>query len=288
MHPPPEDPVLARRRLRIALRRLRRERDLTQRHVADELEWSLSKLIRVESGAQGISVTDLQAVLDLYRLDDAVERETLRAAARASRGRAWWARFESAVPPAFAQYLAYEGSATAVLCHQPSLLPGLLQTPAYTAALPTDPLPVAGGAALRGELRRERMKRLRRPGGPRVSFLIDEAAVRRAVGGATVMTEQLEHLVQMAAAPDLDVAVLPFAAGAHPLVDQPCSLLELEEGDVLFVESAATGDRCVRDEPALVARYQERFAAARELALTGTDAASLIRSVHEALAAGRP
>jgi transcriptional regulator with XRE-family HTH domain len=99
-------PVVPRRRLRTELKRARQQAGLTQEAVAAEMDWSLSKIIRIETGAVGISTNDLTALLRLYRIDSAERANQLVALARAARQQSWWSKYRGSVSPAYFQYLA--------------------------------------------------------------------------------------------------------------------------------------------------------------------------------------
>ena len=132
---PGGDTSSQRRKLMAGLRRARSAAGLTQRVAAERLNWSQSKLIRIENGAVGISVTDLRAMLQLYRVTDQQSIEDLSNAALHSRGLSWWSRFRDVVSPQFATYLGQEASASSIAVFHPFLIPGLLHTREYATAL---------------------------------------------------------------------------------------------------------------------------------------------------------
>src|SRR3954463_13662997 len=105
------DPSLNRRKLRMELRVAREKAGLTQRLAAQTLEWSLSKLIRIETGTVSVSVTDLRALLQLYGIDDQQAVAALEAAARGSKGPSWWAPYNDVLTTTYAQYLGFESAA---------------------------------------------------------------------------------------------------------------------------------------------------------------------------------
>src|SRR4029453_17379814 len=130
-----QDPLVARHRLVRAVRRAREEAGLTLKEVAGALDWSESKLIRIEKGSVGVSVTDLRALLNYYGLRDSSHVDRLVGMARTARqARTSWAEFEAAVSPGFLLFLGYEESASAMLHFNPLLVPGLLQVEDYSRA----------------------------------------------------------------------------------------------------------------------------------------------------------
>jgi transcriptional regulator with XRE-family HTH domain len=266
-----QDPLVARHRLVRAVRRAREEAGLTLKQVADALDWSESKLIRIERGSVGISVTDLRALLAYYGLRDTSHVDRLIGMARSARRvRTSWAEFESAVSPGFLLFLGYEESASTMLHFNPALVPGLLQVEDYSRAvldgayvLPADHVE----EKLRARLRRQR--RLEEADPPTVDVVLDESVVRRSVGGPEVMVRQLQHLHEVAGRPNVSLRIVPFGAGLHPGMGGPFVILEFDDpaaDPVLHLETAAA-DVTLRDQPAVVEPYREAFTRLQSLAM---------------------
>lgn len=277
------DPSVQRRRLRTALRKAREEARLTQREAAAALEWSLSKLIRIEAGAQGLSVTDLKAMLDLYGVTAEDRVAALSAAARGSRGQPWWSSYRDIVSQQFARYLDHEANAASFRIFHPLLVPGLLHTEEYAAEiLGVHPEPER--APRIQDLREERQDRLFARSDLEFAFILDEEALHRWIGGPLLMRRQLQHLRDMAERPDVSIQIVPFSAGAHPGLRGPFILLRLSETDdeVLFLESAS-GDQLIRDDPELIAKYATYFEKLRELALPHEQGEALLKDLIERL-----
>jgi transcriptional regulator with XRE-family HTH domain len=273
------DPNVQRRRLSTALRKAREDAHLTQREAAGALDWSLSKLIRIEAGAQGLSVTDLKALFDLYGMTDEQLVTTLKAAARGSRGQSWWSSYRDVVSPQFARYLGHESAASSFRIFHPLLVPGLLHTDAYAAALlGAHPEPERAHRIV--ELRMERQDRLFTRKDLQFAFVLDEEALHRWVGGARVMQQQLQHLLDMSERPNVSVQIVPFSAGAHPGLRGPFIFLRLDQTDedLLFLESVS-GDQLIRDDPEQIARYTAHFERLRELALPDEQGNALIKGL---------
>ncbi|MCN9244944.1 helix-turn-helix domain-containing protein [Streptomyces sp. RY43-2] len=278
------DPSLNRRRLRIELRRAREEAGLTQREAADALEWSLSKLIRLEAGTVSLSVTDLRALLQLYRVTEPVRVAELEEAARGSKGLAWWASYSDMVRPQFAQYLGYESAAISIRTYNPTLIPALFQTEDYAVSL-LAPRSAPQRARRSAELRTTRQERVYDGDhGPEVHLVLDEAAIRRVIGGPGVMRHQLEHLKTLSRHPRVTMRLLPFSAGAHYSVASSFILLGFKDDDDLLYLEGPTGSVSNRDDLALTARYQECFEDISTKAYDGDRLVELIDTVKESLA----
>ncbi|MEV0909245.1 helix-turn-helix domain-containing protein [Streptomyces hokutonensis] len=230
---PLTDPALQRRKLRDRLRRLRESAGFTQRQVADEMEWSLSKIIRIETGTVGISITDLRALIGYYGVGDPAESNTLIGMARAAKERPWWDRYRGKADPAFLLSLGYEGAASIMRSFEPSLVPGLLQTEEY--ALEVLRVVEAPEVEALVELRLERQERLLRPDGPEMHFIIDESVISRAVAGASVMRRQIRRLKTLVDHPKITLRILPFGGGLHKHYKTPYVLYEFEDPEEDFV-----------------------------------------------------
>ncbi|MFD8110076.1 MULTISPECIES: helix-turn-helix domain-containing protein [Streptomyces] len=278
------DPSLNRRKLRLALRRAREQARLSQREAAERVEWSPSKLIRVETGTVGVSVSDLRALLSLYGVTDPERVAGLEQAARGSKGPSWWSGYHEVITPQFAQYLGYEGAADSLHTYHPIVVPGHLQTRAYAEAL-LSPRHLEESMFRRVvDLRMERQQRMFDDSSRPVSvFVLDEAAVRRQVGGKRVLEEQLGFLLDLGSRPEVSVRVLPFEAGAHYSTLGSFVLLGFpDDDDLLYLEHAA-GSMTGGEDMRLLARYQECFQAITDMALDESESADLISRIQQDL-----
>ncbi|KND26332.1 helix-turn-helix domain-containing protein [Streptomyces acidiscabies] len=276
--PNASDPSLNRRKLRLALKSARDKTGLTQREAADRLDWSLSKVIRIEAGTVSLSVTDLQAMVRLYEIEDAEIVEELEQAARGSKGQSWWSEYSDVVSPTFAQYLGYESAANTVRGYHPTLIPGLLQTADYMNAL----FAAASGATrvqLRTDLRLARQELVLADNGPTMAMILDESAVRRLVGGAGTMRNQLTHVKQLAEAGRITLQILPFSAGEHDSLED-CFVLfgYRDDEDVLYLAGPG-GVLTNRDDREKVARYQECFEDLSDKALNQEESIALLDDI---------
>ncbi|MER7489502.1 helix-turn-helix transcriptional regulator [Streptomyces sp. NPDC126497] len=279
------DPSLNRRKLRIALRGAREDAGLTQREAAERVEWSLSKLVRVENGTVSVSVTDLRALVQVYGITDPAVVEELEAAARGSKGPSWWSSFHDVVNPPFAQYLGYETAAVSLATYHPIVVPGHLQTRRYAEELLRPRVRDRERLARVVDLRMKRQERMFGGDGPRETlFLLDEAAVRRRVGGDAVMAGQLQQLLDFAERPGVTLRVLPFEAGAHYSTLGSFVLLGFtDDKDLLYLEYA-TGNMTGGEDSELLEHYQECLGEISRLALDTSESLGLIGRVKQDLA----
>jgi transcriptional regulator with XRE-family HTH domain len=247
-----EPPAVSRQRVRRALRRFRNETELSQGDVARRLGWSLSKMQRIEGAEVAISVTDLRALLAVYGVDDGAEIERLTEDARISRRQRWWmpAEYREQLTDALQQLMQFEGAATAIRAYQPALIPGVLQTLAVAEI-------VLGwkGARLTDEQRRVRLEvrmqrrkhMIEREGAPPYYVILDESVIKRHIGGAKVMAEQLEFLAETAERPNVHVRVVPFSKGALIGVVDAFQVLSLGDADDVE-DSVLYREKTYRDE----------------------------------------
>lgn len=274
------DPSLNRRKLRLALKSARDHRGLTQRDAAEALEWSLSKLIRIEAGTVSLSVTDLRAMLLEYGVEDPEVVADLEEAARGSKGQSWWSPYNDVISQPFSQYLGYESAANVIRGYHPSLIPGQLQVSDYISALFEIAESVTKARQLI-DLRLARQERVLQEDGPRVEMILDEAALRRQIGGPATMRRQLGFLKSLVADQRATLRALPFAAGVHDSLDSSFILLGFrDDEDVLYV-SGPGGTLTNRDDRELVARYQECFEDLQNKALNEEDTMALFDDLIE-------
>lgn len=264
-------PVVQRRRLRAELRRARLEAGLTQDQVAAVMDWSLSKVIRIENGSVSISANDLRALLRHYQIADPGRTDELLALAQAARERAWWSGYRDVASPGLLQLIGYETAASITRTFEPLLVPGLLQTEEYARAVLSEFEEQAPGGRVDAlvEIRMRRQELLDRTDPPLLFFILDEAIVRRLTGGKAVMRRQVRRLIEVAGRPNVTVEVVPFSAGAHPGLKGPFVALEFPDpadDDVLYLESPR-GDLISRDVPEEVLAYREAFERLRVMSL---------------------
>jgi transcriptional regulator with XRE-family HTH domain len=264
-------PAVQRRRLRAELRKARLEAGLTQDQVAVAMDWSLSKLIRIENGSVGISTNDLKAILRLYKIVEADRTSDLVALARAARERSWWSVYRDVAPPRLLQLIEYEAASFITRNFQPLLVPGLLQTEDYARAVLRKFNERASTDRVDSlvDIRMKRQALLDRADPPLLFFIMDEAVVRHLVGGKVVMRHQVRRLIEMAARPNVTVEIVPFSAGVHPAMQGPFMIHEfpdVADDDVLYLEGPRS-DLLSRDDPEEILGYREAFEQLREMSL---------------------
>lgn len=279
-----DDAILVRRVLRQELREARNAAGLTREKAVEDLAWSLSKLVRIETGDQGVSVTDLRAMMQLYSVTDKVRVQELTRLARSSRRPAWWSSYRQIISKALSQLLGYESSASSVRTFHPLLFPGVLHTPEYASALllMTQPEEVVRSLV---RLRIERQERLlNQDNPPEMGFVFGEEALIRLIGGPDVMRGQLLHLLKLADHSAVTIQVIPVSAGEHPGLSGPFTLLELQEtGEVLLFLESAGGDFASRDDEEMINRFIDNFERLRESALPAAETRQLISDRLELL-----
>jgi transcriptional regulator with XRE-family HTH domain len=259
------------------LRVARGDAGMTREDAARSLHWSLSKLVRIETGDQGVSVTDLQAMLSLYGVTDEARITDLTQLAQGSRAHTWWSSYRDVISRQFGQYLSLEGSASRIRVFHPMLVPALLHTREYGAEL----LKVGVGeerAPALLELRSKRQDRMlgqQKP--PEMEFVFGEEALNRRIGSADVMRRQCHRLVELMATPRVTIRIVPLSAGAHPGLSGSFILLSLQETgeELLFLEGAG-GDMVSRDERHVIDPFLDHFKTLTDIALSQDDTRSLI------------
>jgi transcriptional regulator with XRE-family HTH domain len=274
-------PTVRRRRLALELRRLREAAKLTCEEVADHLECSASKISRVETGRVSVSPRDVRDMLELYGVPGA-QRESLVQLARDSRQKGWWHAYSDTMQPQMATYIGLESAASEIRIYEVSLIPGLLQTEDYARAVIRAGMVNSPSEDIerRVSLLMARQPAVVREDPPKVWAVLDEAALRRRVGGAGLMRLQLEHLLAQAALPNVAVQVIPFGGGAHPAMGRPFIILvfpERVDTDVVYLEDLTSA--LYLEDVAEVDRYNVFFNHLRATALSFDDSAALITSV---------
>ncbi|WNO74005.1 helix-turn-helix transcriptional regulator [Streptomyces sp. AM8-1-1] len=237
------NPTVRRRRLGQELRRLRELKGMTAEEVAERLLVSQSKISRLENGRRSISQRDVRDLCGVYEVEDHRIVDSLMQMAKDSRQQGWWHAFGD-IP--YSVYIGLETDAASLRVYEPQVVPGLLQTRQYAEALIAGALPETGTTDIdkRVSVRLRRQDRIKDSDHPlRLWVVIDEAALRRLVGGKNLMREQLEHLVELSQLPHVTVQVLPFDMGAHPGINGQYAILEFpdaSDSSVVYIEGVTS------------------------------------------------
>lgn len=269
-------PTVRRRRLAARLRELRENANLTIDEVGDQLECSASKISRIETGHVGVTPRDVRDMLEVYGVGDD-EREALVQLAREARKKGWWHAYNEVFTGSF---VGLESDASFLHTHQALLVPGLLQTEAYTRAVIRAIRPDSAEAdvELRVRARINRQKLITEVSNPPEYWaVLDEAVLHRVVGGPEAMREQLKRLVELASLPHVTLQVVPFSSGAHAGMEAPFLILgfpEQADPDVVYVENSTSGVYLEQQED--VHRYTLMFDHLRAAALKPDDTVEMV------------
>ncbi len=275
-------PTVRRRQLITELKRLRERAGLTQDKVAELLEWHPTKVMRIETGRTSPHPNDVRLMLDVYGISDRDHVTALVELARDARQQGWWHSYRHVLPSHYDYFIGLESEASSIRWFELAIIPGLLQTPEYARAVilsgPQElrPSEVEG----RIQVRMTRQQILAGEAPPLLSAVIDEAAIRRVVGGPAVMRRQAEHLLAMSEQGKAAVQVIPFAAGPHPGQAGPFVILSFAEAadpDVVYMETA--GGNLYADKSDEVALYSSAFAHLAALAMTPCDTRVMLRAM---------
>lgn len=273
-------PTVPQRVLAAALERHRDIAGLTRDDVARELEWSAMKPYRIETARVAVSPGDIRELARLYKLDDAATEQLVTLARQAKRP-GWWKGMAEALPAGFAVHLELESTARGIRTFAEQFVPGLWQTEEYARAV----LGARSVTSTPEQIERQVTVRMRRqqvldrddPPPPEIWAVLDEAVIRRAVGGRDVMRAQLKRLGEASSQPWVTLQVLPFSAGAHMAAYGAFSLFD--PSDPAFPVTAST-DRpagtLIEDDPACIAQYTRIFDHLRATSLNPAESRALI------------
>ncbi len=278
------NPTLLRRQLGAELRRIRERAQRSVADVARSVGWSESKLSRIETANSGMRKADLETLLDVYTIADS-DRARITALFGQAQQRAWWEAYGDALPDAYEALIGFEAEATAIFSYQAQLVPGLLQTAEYASAI------MRSLVFSRPELIEERLAVrlarqavLARDRAPEFWAILDEAVLRRPVGGPDVMRRQLLRLVEASERPTIGIQVLPFAVGIHRGMEGSFVILEFDDkaggGPLVYCEGMTGG--VFRSKPAELRSYLMSFEALRAAALPPEESIDFIKALATA------
>jgi transcriptional regulator with XRE-family HTH domain len=270
--------TIRRRQLARRLRLLREQAGLTIEAAAPALDWSPSKLSRIENAHQSVDVHGVRSMLDHYGVGGATWTELIELT-REARRLGWWRAYGLDDKG----YLPLEAEATLVRDFTLTYVPGLLQTEDYARTLFVASMVRRTNEVLRRDIavRMIRQKRLTSAEDPlELVAIVEEAVLHRPVGGPSVMRAQLERLIAAAALDTVTFQVLPTAVGAHAGVEGAFTLLSFDglgEPDMAYVEHPMGAVHLEKDED--VARARLVFDHLRSAALGPAESVALVEGV---------
>ncbi|MDX3097896.1 helix-turn-helix transcriptional regulator [Streptomyces sp. ME01-24h] len=275
-------PAVRRRKIGSELRRLRDTAGLTSGEAARRLGWHQSKVSRIETGRSGVRSEDVTALLDVYGVRDQRLRELLTALAGEGDRRGWWHEFRGELPSTYRDFISLETDACRARTLETTVVPGLLQTPDYARELTRSVLPQLGARQIATlvQVRMARQAVLRADPPLELWAVLDEAVLRRRVGGPGVMAAQLSHLVELGSLPHVHLQVLPFSAGGHIGVTGPFvvfSFPRIADLDVVVIDHLTSS--LYLDQHEDVRAYGAAFNRLRSHALSSEQSLSFISGI---------
>jgi transcriptional regulator with XRE-family HTH domain len=279
-------PTVRRRRLGSELRRLRESHSIKLEEVAEHLGVAASTLSRIETGKAPTKSVYLSAMLEMYGVTDPAQRQVLIDMAREGHRKGWWSVYDDVLPTGFGIYVGLEAEAAGLRSFEAEAVHGLFQTPEYAQAVlrEVNNRDTEEQIERLVDLRMKRQEMLDRNPPLDVWVILDEAVIRRTIGGPTVMSGQLARLTEASKLPNVTLQVLPFDSGSHAGLRGPFSILEFPEradADVAYVESLAGIIYLEKDRE--VRTCAEAFDRLRAAALSPAVSADLISGVAEDL-----
>ncbi len=277
-------PTARRRRLAIELKKLREDNSLTCAQVGEALDWSGSKVNRLETGQGRVQPSDIDALCRYYETSDEL-RELLKGLAKESKTRGWWHAHGDAVPSWFSVYVGLEQAASNLRTYECEFVPGLLQTAEYARELHrATSHPHPEGVERMIAVRMERQALLTAAAPPDLWAIVHESVLRHSIGNAEVMRGQFERILEMAQLRNITVQVLPFDAGSYPATGAFTILgfPEQEDPDVVYRDGLT--DAVYLESTNDIARYTKAFDNLRALSLSPQRSSSLIKHAMQGLA----
>jgi transcriptional regulator with XRE-family HTH domain len=236
------------RRLQLGghLRALRRAKGLTRDQAGYTIRASESKISRMELGRVSFKERDVTDLLKLYGVEDPAEHRRVLAMMREANAPSWWQAYGDVLDTWFQNYLDLEQAAELIRTYEIQFVPGLLQTDAYARAVIRLGHDDDGPEEInrRAQLRMARKQVLDRPDAPRLWAVLDEAVLRRPIGGREVLREQIRYLLEVCDSPRVRLQVMPFSKGGHAAAGQAFSILRFPHAklpDVVYIEHLTSG-----------------------------------------------
>ena len=215
------------------LRRLRESKNISMREAGYHIRATESKISRLETGKVSFKERDVEDLLTFYGVLDGKERDQVLDLVREANAQGWWHSFGEVLPSWFEAFIGLESAASVVRAYEVQFVPGLLQCPQYVdAVLSSNRAQSATDHKRRIELRQRRQAALEREDAPILWVVLDEAALRRPIGGPEVMKAQIAYLIEQAERPNITIQLLPYSVGAHAAEGGAFTLLRFAESDL--------------------------------------------------------
>ncbi|HEV2451250.1 MAG TPA: helix-turn-helix transcriptional regulator [Streptosporangiaceae bacterium] len=216
------------------LRVLREQRGITREAAGYTIRGSGSKISRMELGRVSFKERDVTDLLTLYGVEDSREREALVDLVRQANSPGWWHKYGDVLPDWFQIYVGLEEAASLIRVYELQFVPGLLQTADYARAVIKNGQAAAPAEEIehRVRLRLDRQRVLARPSPPRLWAILDEAVLRRRIGGAGVMRGQIGRLIEASKEPNITIQVMPFTFGGHAAESGSFTIMRFPEFDL--------------------------------------------------------
>lgn len=245
--------------------------EMTQKKMAKEMAWSISKIVRIEQGSVGVSPSDVRAIGSLLNLPDKKIAELIKYS-HAERESFSWKEYEDELSPDYLELISLESKATRIYKYESGVIPGLVQTFDYMQALfEASGFPPEKSSSIVDVRQRRQtiLEQLReKDDGPELNFVIGELALIRVAGGADVMIAQIEHLLQLNESDRVTVLLMPISAGVHIGLGVPFTILQFKDskiGNILYTDDGFN-KTAAEEDPEKVAGFLENFRRIEETA----------------------
>lgn len=276
-------PSVRKRRLGLELRGLRDAAGMNLDEAAQLYGCSRATMARIESADSSVSSDEVATLLDIYRVgEDDPKRQTLLIMARQARKRGWWRTYGDAVSDPYADYISLENDATAIRVWESQLVPGLFQTEEYTREVITAVRPMDSREDIDGyvAVKAARQKFVaQQPRQPRICAVVWEPVLRQHVGTPKLMAAQCQRLLEEGERPNVEIQVLPLAAGAHAAMESTFTILAYDGPnlDVVCIDNATSS--LYLEEDREVEHYGVLWERLLTAALDTRSSARLIRQI---------
>lgn len=242
------------------LKELRESCRLTFEDAAKALGVSHLTVRRIENAQVSLKLPYLKELLRLYGVTEQEAADFTDLAEQANEP-GWWHDYRRAVPDWFRAYVSLETAAEVIRVYEPHYMTGLLQTRDYARAVIRAGFPYEPPKALehRVDLRLRRQELLGGSGSPALWVVLEEAALRREVGGGDVMRAQIDKLLEALDDPRITIRVLPLSAGAHSGTSGHITYFRFREPelqDIVYTEVGLTSAVYLDQRPDVVAHLE--------------------------------